>query len=205
MQKVANNLAVFFRIASVQLLLVCPLHAQAPEPAPEEDIRGPRDELVIPQQPKKSIVPLIAAAAVVVLVPLLWLAWRKFRLMREGPSAVEKALTSLAVLARGKESMSAEAFADSAAATLRQYITDRFAIAAPRRTTEEFLSEVLVHKEVVIADNAAQLKQFLQSCDLAKFAGGQLNRDQREELIKSARGFVSATHMARVANKAGES
>jgi hypothetical protein len=57
---------------------------------------------------------------------------------------------------------------------------------------------------VVIADNAAQLKQFLQSCDLAKFAGGQLNRDQREELIQSARGFVSATHMARTANTNSE-
>lgn len=204
MQKVANNLAVFFRIASVLLLLVWPLHAQVPEPAPEEDIRGPRDELMIPQQPKKSLAPWIAAAAVVVLVPLLWLAWRKFRRMREGPSAVEKALTSLAVLARGRESMSAEAFADSAAATLRQYITDRFSIAAPRRTTEEFLSEILVHKEVAIADNAAQLKQFLQSCDFAKFAGGQLNRDQREELIQSARGFVSATHMARTANTNSE-
>ncbi|MBU6327790.1 MAG: DUF4381 family protein [Verrucomicrobia bacterium] len=205
MQKVTNNLAVFFRIASVLLLLVRPLHAQTPEPPPEEDIRGPRDELIIPQEPKKSPAPWIAAAAVVILVPLAWLAWRKFRRMREGPSAVEKALTSLAVLARGKESMSAEAFAGSAAATLRQYITDRFGIAAPRRTTEEFLSEILVHEEAAIADNAAQLKQFLQSCDLAKFAGGQLNRDQREELIQSARGFVSATHMARVANKASES
>ena len=45
-------------------------------------------------------------------------------------------------LKQSREAITAEAFANRAAQTVRQYIADRFGFAAPRRTTEEFLRDL---------------------------------------------------------------
>ena len=105
-------------------------------------------------------------------------------------SPPEVALASLAELEQTREIISAEAFANRAAQTVRQYIADRFGLAAPRRTTEEFLRDV--EKSTLIGESD-HLRAFLKSCDLAKFAGSNLDSAQRGELLQTARGFVNAT------------
>jgi hypothetical protein len=89
--------------------------------------------------------------------------------------------------------MAAEAFAYLAAQVVRQYIADRFGLAAPRRTTEEFLNDLLHDEASVLRGECDALRAFLKSCDLAKFAASSLDDGQRAELLMAARGFVAAT------------
>ena len=76
---------------------------------------------------------------------------------------------------------------------LRQYLEKAFALPAPERTTEEFLNDFsdfnLISKEASIP-----LADFLQSCDLVKFAKQSLTQEQRKRLIESAENIVYTTH-----------
>ena len=94
---------------------------------------------------------------------------------------------------KSREVLAAEAFANRAAQTVRQYIADRFGLAAPRRSTEEFLRELAGADGTQLSGESEHLRTFLKACDLAKFAASDLDAPQRGDLIHAARGFVRAT------------
>jgi hypothetical protein len=76
--------------------------------------------------------------------------------------------------------------------TLRVYLEDRFQLRAPERTTEEFLLEL----QTSIALNREQkqsLADFLQSCDLVKFARFEPTETALRELHDSALRLVDET------------
>ena len=164
------------------------LTAQVPEDG--GDIRPAKDLVVIPE-PEESSIEMWAgiglAALLLVVAALLWKRHDKREQLKSPP---EIALSSLRELERARETISAEAFANRAAQTLRQYISDRFGLAAPRRTTEEFLRDV---ENSPLIGESDHLRLFLKSCDLAKFAGTNLDDSQRGDLIDTARGFIRAT------------
>lgn len=167
------------------------LSAQTPPPA-AEDIRGPKELVEIPV-PEKPPVELWAGIGVGVLVVLVvWLLYRKFSGKRNRKRPPEVALATLSELASTREALGAEAFANRAAQTVREFISDQFGLAAPKRTTEEFLHD-LAAKDSPIVNEGDHLRVFLKSCDLAKFAGAGLNLEQRDDLLEAARGFVRAT------------
>lgn len=171
-------------------------HLSAQQPAPEEDIRGPKPAVEIPV-PKEPNYALLAGAGCGVLIGAVaaWL-WKKRsrKLMRQSPREV--ALGSLAELESLRDALPAEAFAYQAAKTVRQYISDRFGLAAPRRTTEEFLRDIASgHSE--LGAESDHLRTFLKSCDLAKFAGSNLDEAQRHELVEAARGFIHSTSIVK--------
>lgn len=120
-----------------------------------------------------------------------WL-WKKRarKLLLQSPHEV--ALGSLSELESTRNELAAEAFANRAAQTVRQYIASRFGLAAPRRTTEEFLRDIAKEGSALGAESD-HLRAFLKSCDLAKFAGSNLNETQRHELVEAARGFIRTT------------
>jgi hypothetical protein len=171
------------------LLVTCGhLSAQVQEEA--EDIRPPKALVEIPQ-PKKAPVALwtgIGGGLLALLISTL--LWKRHARRQKLKSPPEVALASLTELERTREALTAEAFANRAAQAVRQYIADRFGLAAPRRTTEEFLRDV--EKSPLIGESD-HLRAFLKSCDLAKFAGSNLDSAQRGELLQTARGFVNAT------------
>ncbi|MEI8038975.1 MAG: DUF4381 family protein [Verrucomicrobiota bacterium] len=147
----------------------------------------------IPQPAKPPValwLGLGGGAAVLALATLWW--WR--RRNRHQPQAPQEiALASLVELATGSEALTAEAFANRAANIVRHYIAGRFGLAAPRRTTEEFLRDLGQDAFQNLTGENDSLRAFLKSCDLAKFAGAQLDSAQREELVRSARAFIAAT------------
>ena len=181
------------------LLGVARLTAQ---PATEsEDIRGAKPPVEIPL-PEKAPVALWASIAGGVLVLLLaWLLWKKLRSRKRLASPAGVALAALSDLEQGRESLAAEAFADRAAQTVRIYIAGRFGLAAPRRTTEEFLRDLSSDNSSPLAGESDHLRGFLKSCDLAKFAGSQLDATQRGDLLQAARGFITATAVPAAAVK----
>lgn len=75
---------------------------------------------------------------------------------------------------------------------IRLYIEDRFALQAPDRTTEEFLSEIQFDDKLNPHDKDA-LGDFLTHCDMVKFAGYNPAPGQIEETINTARQFINRT------------
>lgn len=187
-----NSMPRFLPIRSMMLaamLLTCGhLSAQAPEEA--EDIRPAKALVEIPQ-PKKAPVALWAGIGGGMLaLGIAAFLWKRRVRRQQLKSPPEVALASLRELEKSRETLTAEAFANRAARAVRQYIADRFGLAAPRRTTEEFLRDV-EHSPLI--GESDHLRAFLKSCDLAKFAGSHLDSTQRGELLQTARGFVNAT------------
>lgn len=74
----------------------------------------------------------------------------------------------------------------------RQYIENRFGLHAPERTTEEFLNELRSGSALSDAHKSL-LEQFLQHCDLVKFAEHQPSRDDIQETFNACKNFVIET------------
>ena len=175
------------------LLAAGPLLAQVAASAEAEDIRGPKPLIHIPVPEKPSYTLWFGIGGVLLLAVIAWFIWKSFRTKKHKESPPEVALAALAELEAGRDTLEAEVFADRAAQTVRNYISARFGLVAPRRTTEEFLSELSLDKQSPIIGDRDHLRTFLKSCDLAKFAGARLDGSQRGELVNSARTFVTAT------------
>jgi hypothetical protein len=76
--------------------------------------------------------------------------------------------------------------------TARHYLEERFTFHAPERTTEEFLYE-LQRTDLLSPDQKASLGDFLQSCDLVKFAKYEPGEPELRELHGSALRLVEET------------
>ncbi len=174
--------------------LTCNLSAQAPDAA--EDIRGPKAlvEIPVPEKPPVVLYSSIAGG-VLLLVLAAWL-WKKRTRNQRLKDPREVALASLTELEATREAIAAEAFANRAAQTVRQYIAERFSLVAPRLTTEEFLHALTKDTNSPLSAESDHLRAFLKSCDLAKFAGVNLDFNQRIELIDTARNFIRSTSRA---------
>jgi hypothetical protein len=152
------------------------------------DIRGPK--LV----PKAWAVPLALAAAVVVALCLYAIWYRLHRGVR--PRILTLSEQTLGRLEKTRSLMrpaTAREFGIAASEVIRSYIERRFDVGATQRTTEEFLHTLLQSSEEALARHRGLLADFLQQCDLVKFAGESLAVTEMESLLRSARGFVLAT------------
>jgi hypothetical protein len=75
---------------------------------------------------------------------------------------------------------------------LRHYIEHRFDLRAPERTTEEFLIEIQ-STHVLSQSNKDALGEFLQHCDLVKFAKHRPTREQIQRTFDLAKNFIEKT------------
>jgi hypothetical protein len=83
-------------------------------------------------------------------------------------------------------------FYEKISSILRHYVEDRFDLNAPERTTEEFLAELKYSTALNEADKLL-LAQFLEKCDLVKFAKHQPEKQQVESTLVIVRDFVEKT------------
>lgn len=158
-----------------------------------EDIRGPKPLVEIPVPQQSDLVFWSYIIGGLLLLALAIYLWEKYSRKEALKNPSEVAFAALADLEKTGDSIAAEAFANRAAQTIRQYIAERFGLAAPRRTTEEFLRDLTEDKASALACESDSLRIFLKACDLAKFAESNLTATQRSELIQAARGFVRST------------
>jgi hypothetical protein len=75
---------------------------------------------------------------------------------------------------------------------LRHYIEHRFSLRAPERTTEEFLAE-LTNTDVLPAAEKQRLSEFLQHCDLVKFAKYNPTTEQIQGTFDLVKDFIEKT------------
>lgn len=83
-------------------------------------------------------------------------------------------------------------YAIESSAIIRRYIEVRFDLAAPTRSTEEFLAEAQQSPKLA-PEFQTLLADFLQCCDLLKFARTFASRNELVQLHGSAIRFVKET------------
>jgi len=142
----------------------------------------------------------LAALAILSLAILAWRWWQKRRaqvpVMPPVPAHVrakQKLQDALALIAQPKP------FVIAVSDTTRYYLEERFDFHAPERTTEEFLYE-LHRTDLVTRDQKASLGDFLQSCDLVKFAKYEPGETELRALHGSALRLVEETEPVEVPN-----
>lgn len=158
-------------------------------PGPDEDIRdirGPKGML------PSWLIPALLAGALLLLIGG-YAAWRRYR-RRHRPRVLlpfEVALQRLEDIRTLLDPASAREFSIAVSDIVRQYIEIQFMVTATHRTTEEFLRDLLETSNAALAAHRSLLAEFLNQCDLAKFAGVSLSRQILESLHRSARTFVA--------------
>ncbi len=74
----------------------------------------------------------------------------------------------------------------------RAYIEGRFGLRAPEMTTEEFL-QVTSNAQALSASHRRLLQEFLERCDLVKFARYEPSRHEADEAFEAAHRFIQDT------------
>ncbi len=162
-----------------------------------EDIRDIRDPVRIPYP---WLPYAIAAGIIVGILALCYLFYQWFK-RRDAKKAKETRLTpydrALKDLKNTRplmENGQDKAFSIAVSDVLRHYLEGQFAMPAPERTTEEFLTEISGH--ILIKDSLADhLTGFLQDCDLVKFARQPLGLGQMKGLYEKAENFIEESYV----------
>ncbi|MCW5551154.1 MAG: hypothetical protein KIS67_03200 [Verrucomicrobiae bacterium] len=135
----------------------------------------------------------LAGLALAAVLYALWRYWRKRQLqvpvVPPVPAhirAKQRLQEALALLGQPKP------FCILVSDTLRQYLEQRFEFHAPERTTEEFLHE-LRSTDRLTRDQKDSLGDFLQRCDLVKFARFEPGEPELRDLHGAALRLVEET------------
>ena len=149
------------------------------------DIRGPKGIF-----PVWRLATLLAAGALLAVGGYAAWRWTRRRASPHPLQLFEIALQRLEDIRTLMRPSSVREFSIAISDIVRRYIEDQFKVTATHRTTEEFLRDLLESSNASLAAHRNLLAQFLQQCDMAKFAGVGLSMQIMETLHQSARSFV---------------
>ncbi|MHB8521293.1 MAG: hypothetical protein ACYDH9_11125 [Limisphaerales bacterium] len=166
-----------------------------PSPSPANvtnDIRGLKPPVAIPGEWTW----LWWTAGAIALAGVLFWLWRRRRNQPApvAPKAVipphtrarEKLQAALRLLSEPQP------FCIAVSDAIRSYLEERFDLRAPERTTEEFLLE-LQNSSLLTPDQKQSLEDFLNRCDLVKFARYEPTERELRELFNAANRLVDET------------
>ena len=132
----------------------------------------------------------------IIVAALLYAAWRYWRkkstatpvapVIPPHVRARQKLEEALALLAQPRP------FCILVSDTIRLYLEERFDFHAPERTTEEFLYE-LQSTNLLTPDQKTSLGEFLERCDLVKFARYEPGQPELRDLHAAALRLVEET------------
>lgn len=141
-------------------------------------------------------------ATIVILGLAVW-AWRRWQKRRAQVLAVPPVPAHIRAKQKLQEALTLIAqpkpFVIVVSDTTRYYLEERFDFHAPERTTEEFLHE-LQRTDLLSRDQKLSLGDFLQSCDLVKFAKYEPGEPELRELHGSALRLVEETEPVEVSS-----
>jgi hypothetical protein len=156
------------------------------------DIRGIKSPVEI-FDPWFWIIWAIVGAASVLLAWWLWRRWRR-RIPETG------AMATVPAHERARERLRAalayihdpRPFCIAVSHAIRVYLEERFQLRAPERTTEEFLDELRA-SALLTLDQKQTLGEFLQRCDLVKFAQFEPTVEELQRLHDAAVRLIDET------------
>jgi hypothetical protein len=165
--------------------------APAASAAGNEDIRDIRPPIHIPY----GWLWAAYAGGGLVLVLSIFALWRWYRWHGGSRRKLlyELTLEKLEAARALMEPLKGYQFSIAVSEIIRTYIEQLFQVRAAHRTTEEFLHDLASGSHDVLTVHEPLLAEFLQHCDLAKFARWHLSVTQMEAMYQSARAFVIKT------------
>jgi len=170
--------------------------AKDDSPAEMQDIRDIRDPVAI-RSWWKILAIGIGVTGILLALGLMVYRFLKNRKLQNLPQPVSPYERALENLRQTEPLMKPEhdkTFSSAVSDVLRHYLEEQLNVPAPGRTTEEFLNEV-VGNPVIDERLRSLLAQFLQLCDLVKFAGQSVDERQMRNLYETAEGFIRETFM----------
>ena len=135
---------------------------------------------------------VLAVIGIIALLVLLWYWLRPYKLLSP-KTAYELALEKLERARSLLREDNAMPYAVLVSETIRSYLGQRFQAPSTRRTTEEFLRQMEADRTTPLAEHRDLLRNFLQSCDLVKFARYQPTLAELEQVHQRATSFVTGT------------
>jgi hypothetical protein len=172
-----------------------PIAALAPVSSPTTadsgDIRDIHGVISIPYEWLWAAYVLGGALA----IAALYAAWRFFRKHAAAKTKLpfEIALERLDAARALMTTDTVREYAFTVSEIIRVYIEQRFGEKAARRTTEEFLSDLLQKANTSLTGHSNLLEDFLNHCDLIKFARWGASERELESMHESARAFILDT------------
>jgi len=159
--------------------------------AATNDIRGIKPPVVVPDELAwlwwtLGVVGAGVAATVVWLLLRKKLAPKPAVVIPCHVRAKQKLAEALRLIADPKP------FCTAVSDAIRAYLEERFSLRAPERTTEEFLFELRTSSHLT-RDQKQSLGDFLESCDLVKFARFEPTEQALRELHDSALRLIDET------------
>jgi hypothetical protein len=170
-----------------------------PPPAPGQSTLSPTNDIRAIKPPVEIPDPWLWACwigGIIVALALIALAiraWRKAKaraaiLIPVPPHVRARQRIDAALQLLGNP----RAFAIAVSDAVRVYLEERFNLRAPERTTEEFLRD-LQKTSALTTDQKSSLAEFLERCDLVKFARLEPPESVLRELHESALRLVHET------------
>ena len=145
----------------------------------------------------------VIALGVLVLIYLAWREWQKKKdqlpveeIIPPHIRARRKLEAALGLIGQPRE------FCIMVSDTIRIYLEERFEFHAPERTTEEFLHE-LKQTDRLTPDQKESLGEFLNRCDLVKFARYEPGEPELRDLHGAALRLVEETEPVMVVDAPG--
>jgi hypothetical protein len=157
------------------------------------DIVPPVDYSLVPTW----VIFVAAFVGLTVLGLLGWLILRKRPEPQPPKLPRERALEALEEIESALETMTPYRFSIRVSDILRRYVTEQFALPVTRQTSVEFLS-TLAKSSPFSGDERSLLEDFLNRCDLIKFARYNATTADSRQLLEEARRFVKGSELATV-------
>jgi hypothetical protein len=169
----------------------------------QDSIANPRDitGTLAPERHTPAWVWFAGAGGVIATVLGAYLVYRALRRRRERAEPpvppVVWALRELAALDRPEwlDDPQLQPFYYRLSEIVRIYIEKQFGLAAPEMTTEEFLV-MLARDRARLPYDQQRLREFMEACDIVKYAAFQPRREDAQHALGAARSFVDATAAA---------
>ncbi|MBU6409675.1 MAG: hypothetical protein KGR98_04735 [Verrucomicrobia bacterium] len=160
--------------------------------ATPNDIRDIKPPIPIPNE----WTPLWWAVAAITVLAALFVAWRAWRRRRARVPIVPPVPSHVRARQMLEKALQfigqPKPFCTLVSHAIRVYLEQRFDFRAPERTTEEFLRE-LTRTDRLTPGQKQSLAQFLESCDLVKFAKYEPRENELLALHQSALQLVDET------------
>ncbi len=134
------------------------------------------------------------ALGLVILGLIGW--WIRRRAQRPKPvkSPRTRALEQLERIEREMEMLTPYEFSIAVSDVLRGYVTEQYQLPVTRQTSVEFLG-MLAKNSPFSADETSLLQDFLERCDLIKFARYDATPDDSRRLLEEAIQFVKGAKL----------
>jgi uncharacterized protein DUF4381 len=126
---------------------------------------------------------------------LIWLVTRREKLTAPAKSPRERALEALGRIQDQIASLDPYRFSIRVSDILRHYVTEQYDLPVTRQTSVEFL-ERLRKASPFSEDEKALLEDFLNRCDLIKFARYEATTADSHMLLEEATRFVQGGQLA---------